>query len=318
MPDSQNNEKKHKKDSFNLDDGERIAKFLARAGVASRRESERLIAAGQVQVNGTRLTTPAFKVTAADKVVVDGVLVVGKQPTRLWRYNKPSGLVTSHKDEQDRKTVFETLPKDMGRVISVGRLDITSEGLLLLTNDGALARALELPSTGWARRYRARAFGVVTQEQLDTLKKGIKIDGILTRPIEAVLEKQQRGNAWISVTIREGKNREVRRALDALGLKVNRLIRTSYGPFQLGTLAAGEIEAVKPRVLQDQVGHLVDIEKTPSQTHAKAKPHKKGSKPGAKKRNYPQRPDTRAQQSAASRGPNRRTGSSVKSGRGRK
>jgi len=190
--------------------------------------------------------------------------------------------VTSHKDEKGRETVFQKLPDDMPRVISIGRLDITSEGLLLLTNDGALARALELPSTGWARRYRARAFGTVTQEQLDTLKKGIKINGIPTGPIEATFDKQQGGNAWITVTIREGKNREVRRALETLGLKVNRLIRTTYGPFQLGTLEGGKVEEVKNKVLRDQVGHLVDIPKARTAPSPTRKP-KRGSHASAKR-----------------------------------
>jgi len=242
-------------------EGERVAKYLARAGIASRRGAEAMIEAGRVTVNGKTLKTPAFKVRDEDDITVDGKKVAEKEHPRLWRYHKPSGLVTTHSDEKGRDTVFDKLPKDMGRVISVGRLDITSEGLLLLTNDGGLARALELPDTGWARRYRARAYGIITQEELDTLQDGIIIDGIPTGPIEALLDKQQRGNAWITVTIREGKNREVRRALNELGLEVNRLIRTSYGPFQLGQLVAGQIEEVKAKILRDQVGHLVDIPK---------------------------------------------------------
>ncbi len=250
-------------------EGERIAKYLARAGIASRRGAEAMIEAGRVTVNGKTLRTPAFKVRDVDDITVDGKKVAEKEHPRLWRYHKPSGLVTTHRDEKGRDTVFDKLPKDMGRVISVGRLDITSEGLLLLTNDGALARALELPDTGWARRYRARAFGTITQEALDTLKDGITIDGIPTGPIEALLDKQQRGNAWITVTIREGKNREVRRALNTLGLEVNRLIRTSYGPFQLGQLTSGQIEEVKSKILRDQVGHLVDI---PKIDHSRRRP----------------------------------------------
>lgn len=263
--------------------GERIAKFLARSGVASRRESEKLIEAGRIKVNGKTLTTPAFKVTDEDTVLFDNNPIAGKAPTRLWRYHKPDGLVTSHKDEKGRETVFEALPDELGRVISVGRLDITSEGLLLLTNDGELARQLELPSTAWQRKYRVRAYGKVTQHDLDSLKNGIKIDGIQTGPIEAELERQKGDNAWIAVTLREGKNREVRRALDTLGLHVNRLIRVSYGPFQLGNLGKGEVEEVKSRILREQVGHLVDIPeakaKAPGQriskpkrgTHASAK-----------------------------------------------
>lgn len=240
-------------------EGERIAKFLARSGIASRRESEKLIEDGRIKVNGKTLNTPAFKVTNKDVVLFDNNPIAAKVPPRLWRYHKPDGLVTSHKDEKGRETVFDTLPKEMGRVISVGRLDITSEGLLLLTNDGELARQLELPSTAWQRKYRVRAYGHITQADLDTLKDGIKIDGIKTGPIEAELERQKGDNAWIAVTLREGKNREVRRAMETLKLHVNRLIRVSYGPFQLGGLAKGEIEEVKTRVLRQQVGHLVDI-----------------------------------------------------------
>lgn len=240
-------------------EGERIAKFLARSGIASRRESEKLIEDGRIKVNGKTLNTPAFKVTNKDVVLFDNNPIAAKEPPRLWRYHKPDGLVTSHKDEKGRETVFDTLPKEMGRVISVGRLDITSEGLLLLTNDGELARQLELPSTAWQRKYRVRAYGHITQADLDTLKDGIKIDGIKTGPIEAELERQKGDNAWIAVTLREGKNREVRRAMETLKLHVNRLIRVSYGPFQLGGLAKGEIEEVKTRVLRQQVGHLVDI-----------------------------------------------------------
>lgn len=249
----------NKNEARNTNTGERIAKYLAHAGVASRREAERLIEAGRIKVNGKVLNTPAFKVTSRDKILFDNKPVGAKPAPRLWRYHKPAGLVTSHKDEKGRTTVFDSLPKSLGRVISVGRLDLTSEGLLLLTNDGELARALELPSTGWVRRYRARAFGSVTQEQLDELKNGIMIDGISTGPIEAELERQQRGNAWITVTLSEGKNREVRRALSELGLEVNRLIRTSYGPFQLAGLQKGGVEEVRNRVLRDQVGHLVKI-----------------------------------------------------------
>ena len=240
-------------------EGERIAKFLARSGVASRRESEKLIEAGRIKVNGKTLTTPAIKVTAKDTVLFDNQPIAAKEPPRLWRYHKPDGLVTSHKDEKGRETVFDTLPKELGRVISVGRLDITSEGLLLLTNDGELARQLELPSTAWQRKYRVRAYGHVTQHDLDGLKAGIKIDGIKTGPIEAELERQKGDNAWIAVTLREGKNREVRRAMETLGLHVNRLIRVSYGPFQLGNLGKGDVEEVKTRILREQVGHLVDI-----------------------------------------------------------
>jgi 23S rRNA pseudouridine2605 synthase len=234
-------------------DGERVAKFLARAGVCSRRDAERLIAEGRVKLNGKVLDTPAVKVTAKDRVSVDGRPIGAAEPTRLWRYHKPSGLVTTHRDPAGRATVFQHLPADMPRVISVGRLDLTSEGLLVLTNDGALARRLELPSNGWLRRYRARAFGRVEQEELDQLKNGITVDGVHYGPIDAKLERAA-ANAWITLSLTEGKNREVRRVLEALGLKVNRLIRIAYGPFQLGTLAPGAVEEIPRKVLKDQLG----------------------------------------------------------------
>jgi 23S rRNA pseudouridine2605 synthase len=233
---------------------ERIAKFLARAGVCSRRDAERLIAEGRVKLNGKVLDTPTVKVSAADKVAVDGRLIGAAEPTRLWRYHKPPGLVTTHRDPAGRPTVFENLPANLPRVISVGRLDLTSEGLLLLTNDGALARRLELPANGWQRRYRARAFGRVEQSELDELRNGITVDGVNYGPIDAKLERAGAANAWITLTLAEGKNREVRRVLDALGLRVNRLIRTGYGPFQLGTLAPGEVEEIPRRVLKAQLG----------------------------------------------------------------
>ena len=230
-----------------------MAKFLARAGVCSRRDAERLIAEGRVKLNGKVLDTPAVKVTAKDKVSVDGRPIGAAEPSRMWRYHKPTGLVTTHRDPAGRATVFEHLPKDMPRVISVGRLDLTSEGLLLLTNDGELARRLELPSNGWLRRYRARAFGRVGQEELDQLKNGITVDGVRYGPIDAKLERAA-ANSWITLSLTEGKNREVRRVLEALGLKVNRLIRIAYGPFQLGTLAPGAVEEIPRKVLKDQLG----------------------------------------------------------------
>lgn len=259
--------------------GDRIAKFLARVGVGSRRDVERMIEDGRVKVNGKVLTTPAFKVTGKEKILVDNAPVEEPDIPRMWRYHKPDGLVTSHKDEQGRRTMFEALPTDMPRVISVGRLDLTSEGLILLTNDGELARALELPSTGWSRRYRARAYGKVTQEQLDTLKKGVVIDGIPTGEILATLDRQQGDNAWINVTLHDGKNREVRRALETLDLKVNRLIRVSFGPYMLGDLGKGACEEIKTRVLRDQVGHLIDI---PEEKTTTRKP-KRGSHASAKR-----------------------------------
>lgn len=237
--------------------GERIAKYLARAGLGSRREIERYIMAGRVQVNGQVLNSPAFKVLAQDKVHVDGHLVEGKSALRLWRYHKPTGLVTTHRDEKGRATVFSSLPIQMPRVISIGRLDLNSEGLLLLTNDGDLARALELPAIGWVRRYRVRAFGVFKPEMLKQLKNGLDLGDVQTGSVEARLDRQQGHNVWLTLSLREGKNREVRRSLAAFGLTVNRLIRISYGPFQLGQLPRGAVAEVSSKHLQAQVGHLL-------------------------------------------------------------
>lgn len=249
--------------------GERVAKALARAGVASRREVERLIEAGRVAINGKVLTTPAVKVKPGDFLTVDGQLVAEREPTRIFRYHKPTGLMTTHNDPKGRPTVFQTLPKDLPRLISVGRLDLNSEGLLLLTNDGELSRALETPSNAWVRRYRARAFGDTTQAKLDTLKDGVTIEGVKYGSIEAKLDKahDKAGggkNIWITVSLSEGKNREVRKVLESIGLKVNRLIRMSYGPFALGTLAAGQIEEVGPRVIRELLEGVVPPENMPT------------------------------------------------------
>ena len=222
--------------------------------MCSRRDAERLISEGRVKLNGKVLDTPAVKVGPSDDIRVDNKPIAQAAPMRLWRYHKPAGLVTTHKDPGGRPTVFEHLPRDLPRVISVGRLDLNSEGLLLLTNDGALSRQLELPSNGWERRYRARAFGRITQGELDALKDGVTVEGVHYGPIEAKLERRQSANCWIELTLSEGKNREVRRVLEALGLKVNRLIRTSYGPFQLGALAPGEIEEAPGRVVRSLLG----------------------------------------------------------------
>lgn len=264
--------------------GDRIAKVLARAGVASRRDAEKMIAEGRVRLNGKVLSTPAVKVTDKDIILVDDKPIAAKEPPRLWRYHKPDGLVTSHRDEKGRETVFDTLPEELGRVISVGRLDITSEGLLLLTNDGELARKLEHPSTGFSRRYRARAYGRVTQAELSSLMDGIVIDGIKTGPIEAILDTQKGDNSWITVTIREGKNREVRRAMEHLDLRVNRLIRTSYGPFMLSDLKPGKVEEVKLKTLQTQLGTLMDFPDPKPEPVRKAK---RGSFASAKRFNKP-------------------------------
>lgn len=235
-------------------EGERIAKALARAGVCSRRDAEKLIEAGRVSVNDTKLDTPAFKVMPGDVLRVDGKLVAAPEPTRLWRHHKPPGLVTTNRDPKDRPTVFDRLPENLPRVVSVGRLDLNSEGLLLLTNDGELARRLELPANAWKRRYRARAFGRIAQAELDVLKDGRTVDGVHYGPIEAVLERQQGANAWIELTLVEGKNREVRRVLESLGLTVNRLIRTAYGPFELGDLKPAQVEEIPPRTLRSLFG----------------------------------------------------------------
>ncbi|MCX8281180.1 pseudouridine synthase [Phyllobacterium sp. 0TCS1.6C] len=241
-------------DEAQPEEGERIAKRLARAGIASRREAETMIAAGRVSVNGKRLDSPALNVMRTDRIEVDGKPLPQKERTRLWLYHKPAGLVTTNRDPEGRPTVFESLPAEMPRVLSVGRLDINTEGLLLLTNDGGLSRALELPSTGWLRRYRVRAHGSVTQEKLDTLKDGIAVEGVFYGAIEATLEREQGSNVWIMVGLREGKNREVKNVLGALGLSVNRLIRISYGPFQLGDLPEGAVREMKGRTLRDQLG----------------------------------------------------------------
>ncbi|MGE0765134.1 MAG: pseudouridine synthase [Hyphomicrobiaceae bacterium] len=232
----------------------RIAKAMARAGLCSRRDAERWIEDGRVSVNGEVIKWPALNVGPEDKILVDGKPLKSAEPLRLWRYHKPRGLVTTHRDPEGRETVFDKLPAELGRVISIGRLDVTSEGLLLITNDGALARHLELPSTGWLRRYRVRAHGRITQAALDRLKEGIEVEGVKYGPIEATLDKEQGANVWLTMGLREGKNREVRTVLAALGLDVNRLIRISYGPFQLQDLPAGAVEVVRRRVLAEQLG----------------------------------------------------------------
>ncbi|MGV8987490.1 MAG: pseudouridine synthase [Cypionkella sp.] len=234
--------------------GERIAKVLSRAGIASRREAERLIEIGEVAVNGKVITSPALNVTDRDKITVGGKPVKAAEPARLWLYYKPEGLVTSESDEKGRQTVFETLPPDLPRVMSVGRLDLNSEGLLLLTNDGELKRRLELPSTGWMRKYRVRINGNPTDVDLEPLRKGLVVDGERFQPMSVMLDRIQGANAWLTIGLREGKNREIRRALNALDLYVNRLIRISYGPFRLGDLLPGQVEEIKPRILSDQLG----------------------------------------------------------------
>jgi 23S rRNA pseudouridine2605 synthase len=237
--------------------GERIAKVVSRAGLASRRDAEEWIVQGRVTVNGRVINSPALDVTENDVVTVDGKPLPPRERTRLFFYHKPRGLMTTHADPEGRPTVFDNLPEGLPRLISVGRLDFNTEGLLLLTNDGGLARALELPETGWLRRYRVRAHGEVTQAQLDALKKGVEIDGVKYGAIDATLERDQGANVWLVFAIREGKNREVRNVMAHLGLEVNRLIRVSYGPFQLAELAEGAVEEVKTRVLREQLGEKI-------------------------------------------------------------
>lgn len=236
--------------------GERIAKYLARAGIASRREVERMIEDGRVVVNGEKLSTPAFKVSGEETITVDGKPVRRPQHTRLWRFHKPNGLVTTNTDPEGRPTVFSALPANFPRCVTIGRLDLNTEGLLLLTNDGELARALELPSTGIKRTYRARAFGNVDQPALNKLSEGITHEGVTYRPIRARLVKRTGANAWIEMTLTEGKKREARRALESLGLKVSRLIRTSYGPIKLGELPLGDVEEV---AVEELVAAFADI-----------------------------------------------------------
>src|SRR5262249_4440671 len=234
--------------------GERIAKAMARAGLCSRREAEAWIAVGRVSVNGAVIKSPALNVTPADEVLVDGMPLPQRERTRVFLYHKPRGLVTTHSDPEGRPTIFAALPKSLPRLLSVGRLDMNTEGLLLLTNDGGLARILELPKTGWLRRYRVRAHGRVAPETLKALRDGITIDGIRYGAIEAEIEREQGANLWLTFAMREGKNREVKNVLGHLGLAVNRLIRVSFGPFQLGLLAPGEVVEVRTRTLRDQLG----------------------------------------------------------------
>ena len=233
---------------------QRIAKVLARAGLCSRRDAERWIADGRVAVDGAVLTSPAVTVTGENEIRVDGKPLPEPERARLWRFHKPAGLVTTHRDEKGRPTVFGALPAELPRLVSIGRLDLNSEGLLLLTNDGALARRLELPATGWVRRYKVRVHGFVDPARLAALARGTTVDGVAYGPIRAQLERQQGSNAWITLSLQEGKNREVRRVLEHLGYRVTRLIRLAYGPFQLGHLARGAIEEVLKKVIEEQLG----------------------------------------------------------------
>jgi len=255
--------------------GDRIAKVLARAGVASRREAERMIEAGRVTVNGKPITSPALNVTAKDRITVDGKPVSEPEPSRLWLYHKPAGLVTTTRDEKGRATIFDNLPGDMPRVMSVGRLDLNSEGLLLLTNDGGIKRKLELPATGWLRKYRVRVNGRPKDEDFAPLRQGLVIEGERFQPMTVSLDRQQGANAWLTIGLREGKNREIRRAMEDIGFTVNRLLRVSYGPFQLGSLKQGEVEEIRRRVMRDQLG--LDAEPAPN------KPAKHPARPQRKR-----------------------------------
>jgi 23S rRNA pseudouridine2605 synthase len=266
------------------DKGERIAKVMARAGLCSRRDAEKWIAAGRVSLNGKILETPAVTVRDSDDVRVDGQPLPTADRSRLWRFHKPKGLVTTHKDEKGRTTVFDVLPPDMPRVVSIGRLDLTSEGLLLLTNDGALAREMEHPSRGWVRRYRVRVHGRVDNAQLARLKKGVTVDGVRYSPIDAQRDTTPEGkdgeksrttskaNTWVTVALAEGKNREVRKVMEFIGLTVNRLIRVAYGPFQLGKLEPGVIEEVPRHVVRQQLGAA-----TPQGINKKRQRHEKAA-----------------------------------------
>ncbi|WP_322866999.1 pseudouridine synthase [Aquicoccus sp. G2-2] len=249
--------------------GARIAKVIARAGLASRREAERMIEAGRVSVNGSVITRAALNVTDKDQISVDGKPLNAPEPARLWLYHKPAGRMTTARDPEGRATIYDDLPEDLPRVMPVGRLDFSSEGLLLLTNDGALKRKLELPSTGWLRRYRVRVKGRPTEDTFTPLREGLVLDGERFQPMIVTLDRAQGANAWATVALREGKNREIRRAMEAIGLIVNRLIRLSYGPFQLGQLKPGAVEEIRGRVLRDQLG----LNETPGPSGtAKAKP----------------------------------------------
>jgi 23S rRNA pseudouridine2605 synthase len=274
------------------DKAERIAKVMARAGLCSRRDAERWIGEGRVAVNNRRLDSPAVNVGPRDRITVDGKPIPQKAPTRLWRYHKPRGLLTTARDPEGRATVFQSLPEDMPRVVAVGRLDLGSEGLLLFTNDGELARRLELPSTGWTRRYRVRVFGQVDPARLASLEKGVTVDGVKYGAIRASLDRQQGDNAWLTMSLTEGKNREIRRVCEHLGWKVSRLIRTAYGPFQLGALEPMAVEEVPARVLKDQLGlargdesgtarRKVSPKKPPA---GRTEPRRTEARPGKKRR----------------------------------
>ncbi len=298
--------------------GDRIAKIIARAGLASRRGAEDIIKSGRVSVNGKPIDSPALNIIDTDQITVDGKPLTKPEPTRLWLYHKPIGIISTNHDEKNRTTIYETLPEDMPRVMSVGRLDINSEGLLLLTNDGELKRKLELPSTGWVRRYRVRTNGRPIDSTLEPLRKGMTLDGERFQPMQVTLDRQQGANAWLTIGLREGKNREIRRALESVGLIVNRLIRISFGPFQLSELKPGTTEEVRRRVMHDQLG--LDKKEGNDGTATKKKKvirvqHKTTQKPTAKMNNQKKRRSTQnaTVQKPASDSPNKRPSFSLKS-----
>jgi len=257
--------------------GERIAKVIARAGICSRRDAERLIAEGRVTLDGAVLESPAVTVGPESRIKIDGEALPAAAPARLWRYHKPVGVLTAAHDSRGRPTLYDHLPDDLPRVMPVGRLDLNSEGLLLLTNDGELKRQLELPATGWTRRYRVRVYGRVEPERLAALAQGVRVDGLDYGPIRARLDSQSGANAWLTMTLSEGKNREIRRVCEHLGLKVNRLIRIAYGPFQLGQLEPRGLQEVTAKVLSEQVGNAPKKSRT-GFAKAKPRPNKPGSK----------------------------------------
>lgn len=259
--------------------GERIARRIARAGVCSRRDAEKLITAGRVAVNGTRITSPALNVGPRDKITIDGAALPEAEPVRLWRHHKRKGRITAARDPRGRATVFDDLPEDMPRTISIGRLDYNTEGLLLLTNDGALARTLELPATGWIRRYRVRVHGPVDESALAALADGATVDGVKYGPITAELERRTGTNAWLRIGLAEGKNREIRKLMNHLGLEVTRLIRTSFGPFQLGRLAPGACAEVPAKALKEQLGGLLPESAALPASETGQKSRKKGGRP---------------------------------------
>ncbi|MEO9971783.1 MAG: pseudouridine synthase [Hyphomonadaceae bacterium] len=287
--------KRNKPSEPDWSEGERIAKYLARCGVASRRACESLIEAGKVFVNGERLHSPAFKVTGREQIKVEGRIIRAPDATRLWRYHKPAGLLTTNSDPEGRATIFQELPKDLPRTVTIGRLDLNTEGLLLLTNDGELARALELPGNAFERTYRARAHGRITQDKLDTLKHGITVDGDVFGPITATLERQTGANSWLTVSLKEGKKREVRRALESLEMKVNRLIRVSYGPFELGKMTRGSVIEVPRHTLKEELGSLLPETNQPPSYAAgfergSNRPHNRGNDKRRPRRNTKNRP----------------------------